>query len=182
MRKIKKFQDKKITIRFLERADIKKAEKFRRFINELIDDETAFIKMKTKKTLKQEKEWIGDNLEEIKKQRTVMLAAEENDKVIAITSISLGIERQSHIGEFAISMFKDCRGIGLGKYLMKEILKLAKSKLKPKPLMIKLGVYSTNKIAVSLYKKTGFKIIAKIPNQFNFNGKLFDEIVMLKKL
>lgn len=182
MRKIKKFQKKKITIRFLEQADIKKAEKFRKFINELIDDETAFIKMKTKKTLKQEKEWIGDNLKEIKKHQTVMLAAEENDKIVAAISISLKPERQSHIGEFAISMLKDCRGIGLGKYLMKEILKLGKNKLKPKPLMIRLGVYSTNKIAVSLYKKTGFEIIAKIPNQFNFNGKLFDETIMLKKL
>ena len=61
---------------------------------------------------------------------------------------------------------------------MSKILKLAKTKLKPK--IIKLGAFSTNKIAISLYKKMGFKKVAIIPKQINFNNKLIDEIVMLK--
>jgi len=65
---------------------------------------------------------------------------------------------------------------------MKEILKLAKRKLKPKPKIILLSVFSTNNIAINLYKKFGFKKVAKIPKQFQYKGKLVDEIVMMRYL
>jgi len=61
----------------------------------------------------------------------------------------------------------------------KEILKLAKKELKPKPKIIRLSVFSTNKPAISLYKKIGFKIVAKIPKQISYKGKFIDEVIML---
>lgn len=178
----KKFKGKKITIKFLGEGDIKKAEKFKKFINELAEDKTAYISTKSKKTLKEEREWLKDKLKKIKKQQAVFLVAETNNKVVGTTSIALMPDVQNHVGSLGISILKDYRGIGLGKYLMKEILKLAKNKLKPRPKMIRLSVFSRNKIAILLYKKMGFKIVAKIPKQFNFNGKLLDEIIMILKL
>lgn len=174
----KKFKNGEIKIRTLQEIDIKKAKKFQEFVNELAVDDTALIKIKSKRTLKEERKWIKDRLEQIKKSKNVMLIAECDNRVIASTSIGLLSYTQAHVATFGIAILKEYRSIGLGKYLMREILKLANTKLKPK--IIKLGVYSTNKVAIALYKKMGFKIVAVIPKQINFNNKLIDEIIMLK--
>jgi len=81
--------------------------------------------------------------------------------------------------EFGITIRKDYRRIGLGNYLMKEIIKLAKKELKPKPKIIRLSVFSNNKPAINLYKKHGFKKVAVIPDQLQYKGRLVDQAVML---
>ena len=91
-------------------------------------------------------------------------------------------ERQSHVGVFGISVLKDHRGIGLGACMMKEILKAAKKEIRPRPKIIRLSANADNKIAISLYKKMGFKIVAKIPKQLYFHKKFYDEIIMLLEL
>jgi ribosomal protein S18 acetylase RimI-like enzyme len=45
-----------------------------------------------------------------------------------------------------------------------------------------LSVFSTNKPAIGLYKKYGFKTVTKIPKQIQYQGKLIDEIIMLLDL
>ncbi len=72
--------------------------------------------------------------------------------------------------------------MGLGKFLTQEVIKLAKKELKPAPKIIKLEVYVNNKPAIGLYKKMGFKIVAKIPKQIQYKGKLIGEYIMLKYL
>jgi ribosomal protein S18 acetylase RimI-like enzyme len=44
-----------------------------------------------------------------------------------------------------------------------------------------LSVFSTNKIAMNLYKKLGFKKVARIPKQLQYKNKLVDEIVMIRE-
>ena len=55
---------------------------------------------------------------------------------------------------------------------------MAKEKLKTNLKLIELGVFAENKIAINLYKKIGFVEVARIPNRFQQNGKIMDEIVM----
>ncbi|MFH1657353.1 MAG: GNAT family N-acetyltransferase [bacterium] len=177
---MKKFKD--IVIRPLKQSDIARADEFKNFINELVDDKDAFIATGNKKTLTEEREYFKSIISKIKKQEQVYLLAEKSGKLVGSSSVDLKTERQNHIAELGITILKDYRGIGLGAYLMKEILKLAKKELKPKPKIIRLGVFANNKIAISLYEKMGFKIVAKIPKQLNFHGKLIDEIVMILEL
>ncbi len=108
--------------------------------------------------------------------------AEDKNKLIGISGVKLKIGRQNHVGEFGISIKKEYRGIGLGKKLMAEVLKLAKKELKPVPKIIRLSVFPENKIAQKLYKKFGFKVVAKIPKQIQYKGKLLDEVIMIKEL
>ncbi len=170
---------KGITIRPLKQSDIARADKFRDFINELVDDRNAFIAVGNKKTLAEEKTWLKTLMAGIKKQQQVCLVAEEKGKLAGNSQIILNTERQNHVGELGISIRKDYRNIGLGACLIKEILKTAKKELKPKPKIIRVGVFANHKIAISLYQKMGFKIVARIPKQLNFHGKLIDEIVMI---
>jgi ribosomal protein S18 acetylase RimI-like enzyme len=170
--------NKKITIRQFSKSDLKKAEQFRDFINSFVEEDAQII-INEKISLKGEKKWLKDKLEYIKKKKAVFLVAEHNSVIIGTTGIDSRIWRQSHIGEFGITIKKGYRGIGLGTYLMKEIIKLAKGKLKPKPRILRLTVFPTNKPAMGLYKKLGFKVVAKIPKQIQYKGRLISEVIML---
>lgn len=183
MKKVKKFGDKKLIIRFLEKSDIKRAADFKKYINELAEDDTAYISKKTKVTLKEEREWVKSHLKEIKEKKRIVLIAEDNGKIISVTSVfHLKPSAKSHVAGFGIAILKDCRGMGLGTYLMEEILRIARKKLKPKPKMLRFGAFAVNKIALSLYKKMGCKKLVKVPKQFKLKGKFYDEIIMLKYL
>lgn len=175
---IKKFGDKKITIKKFSKKDLKNAKKFQYFINSLIAEKAQILRNK-KLSLKEERKWLKETLGGINKHKKVLLVAECDNKIVGTTGIDLDKGQKSHIGNFGITIRNGYRGIGLGKYLMKEILKLAKKELKSKPKIIRLSVFSTNKPAINLYKKYGFKQAARIPKQLQYKGKLVDEIVML---
>jgi ribosomal protein S18 acetylase RimI-like enzyme len=81
--------------------------------------------------------------------------AEDRNKIVGICECKLKKERESHVGELAVGVRKEYRGIGLGKFLFGKILKLAKRKLRPK--IFRLSVFEGNEIAKNLYKKIWFQ-------------------------
>lgn len=166
---------KKILVRELSEAHLKKTEEFQGFINSLIEEE-AQILLNKKLSLQEEGVWLEKQLENINNSKAVFLVAEHDDEIIGTASVDLGASRQSHIGNFGITIKSDYRGMGLGNCLMGEIIKLAKKKLKPE--IIKLGVFPTNKAAIALYKKQGFKKVATIPDHIKYKGELIDEVIM----
>jgi len=170
---------KEITIRELNQKDIKEAKKFQDFYSSLIE-ENAKILMNKKPSLKEQKEKLEDILKQKRKKLTIFLVVENRGRIIAITNVHLGRGRQNHVGDLGITIRKSYRGIGLGSYLMKKIIKLAKKELKVK--ILRLNVFPNNRPAINLYKKHGFKKFGRIPDQFQDRGKLVDEIVMLKYL
>lgn len=173
----KTFGDKKITVRKLSPSDINHPEKFQEHINSFLKED-AMLLMKTKKSKKDEIEWTKGRIKEVKQKKTVYLIAESNGKIIGACHIALCRERKDHLGEFGIAIKQGFRGMGLGKYLMENLIKMAKNELKPNPKIIELGVYECNNPAIALYKKMGFKIVAKIPNRIQYKGKLITEIIM----
>jgi ribosomal protein S18 acetylase RimI-like enzyme len=171
------FKDKKIIIRKVDKSDLKRVKDFQKFINALVQEE-AKILWKEKVNAKTEKEFLERLIKSVKNKKKVYLLAQDGDKMIGSASIELLAQRKDHIAKFGISISDGYRGMGLGKYLMGEIIKLAKKELDPKPKIIQLEVYSNNKPAIALYKKMGFKQVAKIPKGIQHKGKLVDEFVM----
>ncbi len=172
------FNGKKIIIREFSVKDLRNVRKFQTYINSSIKEETL-INLNKKLSLTQEKKWLEEQLRKMKSRKSVYLIAEANNMVVGTTQIFLNEGRGEHVGSFGIIIKKGYRGIGLGSYLMGEVIKLAKKKLKPKPKIIKLDVFPTNKPAIALYKKYNFKRVAVVPNQREYRGKLYDEIIML---
>ena len=86
------------------------------------------------------------------------LVAEVDDKVVGAVWTRI-MNDYGHIDDdtpsFAISLFKEYRGLGIGTRLMEEMLALLKSQGYRKA---SLSVQKAN-YAVKLYKKVGFKII-----------------------
>lgn len=178
---LKIFDKKKIKIRRLCRKDTKRVKEFQEYINSLIEEGVKIL-LNKKLTFKEEKRWLEDTFKQVKKHRKVSIVAEHSNRIIGNTGIDLDRGRKSHIGNFGISIRKGYRGIDIGKFLMEEIIKLAKKELKPKPKIIRLSVYSNNKPAINLYKKYGFKKVAVIPKQIQYKEKLINEVIMLRYL
>jgi len=177
----KTFGGKKIKIRRVSARDLKHVKKFQDFINSLVSED-AKITLNERMSFSKERKWLEAVLKNVKSQKQVFLFAKHNKEVIGTTSVALNRGRKSHIGDFGITIREGYRGIGLGKHLMREILRLAKKELKPNPKIISLSVYPNNKPAIALYKKYGFKIVAKIPKQLQYKGKLLDEVIMTLEL
>jgi len=175
------FGGKKIQIRKLSKKDLRNVKKFQDFINSLIEEE-AQITLNKRLSFREEAEFMKEKFKNIKRHKVILLVAEDKNMVVGTTEIKLSGRRHEHVGNLGITIRQGYRGIGLGKYLMAEVLKLAKKELKPKPKIIRLSVFPTNKPAIRLYKKFGFREVAKIPKQIRYKGKLIDEIVMLKEL
>ena len=177
----KKFGDKEITIRELDRLDLEDPKKFQIFINSLIEEDVKIL-VNQKASIDEEVDYVRGMLEGTERKNKVYLLAEHDDKIVGSTSIELEKWRKNHIGIFAIAIIKEYRGLGLGKYLMSEIINSAKRDLNPVPQFIQLEAYINNKPAVNLYKKMGFKAVAKIPNQIKYKDKLITELVMMRPL
>lgn len=175
---VKSFGDKKIITKTLSEKDFSKARYFKDFINSLVE-EKAPILINKKKSLKEEREWLKAKLKGVKEKKTVFLVSWHNKKIIAETEIYLLEERKEHVGILSIAIRKDYRGMGLGTYLTEKIFKLAKTRLKPIPKIIRLSLSQTNKIAMKLYKDLGFKQVARVSHQYQFNGNLIDELIMI---
>jgi len=182
MDSVKKFKDKEIRIRYLIEEDVERANKFNRFANELAKDETAFISNDIEQILETQDFQVSERLKEINEKRAIVLIAENNNNsIIGRASITPKVGLAGHIGLLEVHILKGYRGLGLGRYLMTEILKLSKKKL-DKINMVRLSVFSNNEVAISLSKKMGFKKIVRIPQQVASNGMVADEIIMLKEV
>jgi len=173
--------DKKIKIAPLSKKDLELVKEFQEFLNSLVAED-AKILVNEKISLRKEMEFLQNGIKSTKDKKKVYLIAKDGNKVVANTSIESGVYKRNHIGKLGIAIRNGYRGMGLGKYLMKEIMEIAEKELKPTPKMFQLEVYENNKPAIALYKKMGFKIVGKIPKQLQHKGKLISEYIMIKYL
>jgi len=147
-------------------------------VNSLVE-EGANITRNQKVTRDQEADWLGTMLARLEKGEKFDLVAEVDGKVIALAELQRKKGYSSHVGGLAIGIRKNYRDIGIGTRLMKILISEAKTmSLK----MLTLEVYATNKRAIHLYEKMGFKETGRIPKGLFRNGKYIDEVIMVKEL
>jgi RimJ/RimL family protein N-acetyltransferase len=148
------------------------------FINSLIEEDTFILTCK-KRTIKEEKEYMRKILKSMKEGKGVWVVALHNEKIVAHGSVHVSGERSPHVCELSISVLKPYRNLGIGKKLIDLLINFGKT-LNFKYII--LGVFANNKIAIKLYKKFGFKQVARIPKIFLYKGKYVDDIWMMKKI
>ena len=93
-----------------------------------------------------------------KKKDDIGLVAEVDKKVVGAVWVRI-MDDYGHIDNdtpsFAISLYKDYRGFGIGNDLMKEMLRILKDRgYKQASLAVQKSNY-----AVRMYQKTGFEIV-----------------------
>jgi ribosomal protein S18 acetylase RimI-like enzyme len=175
---IKTFGDKKIIIREFKKSDLKDFRKFLEYANSFSEDDKLLTVGKI--GVPEEKDFLAGVLRRQKAKTGIYLLAQHNGKIIGSTDIDLMPRRGNHVGDFGIRIKKDYRGMGLGTYLMAEVIRRAVTQLKPSPKIIFLQAFANNTHAINLYKKMGFKVVAKIPKMRQYKGKLVGEVIMLK--
>ncbi len=148
------------------------------YINGLVEERAPITKTE-KVTREGEAEWLGQRLAEIENGHTIHLVAEVAGKVVGAGEVNQLPEERSHTGYLGIGISKSHRSQGLGTAFMQTLKELSK---KAGLKILILDVFATNKVAITLYEKIGFKEVGRIPKGIYRDGNYIDIIRMTTEL
>jgi len=146
-------------------------------VNALVEENVDMTYQKV--TKENEADWLGSQLAEMEKGNKFILFAEVDGKIVANSSITKGERYSKHVGRIVMGIRNGYRDVGIGTEMLKTLISQAK---KMSLKMLTLTVFSTNKRAIHIYEKAGFKETGRIPNEIYKNGKFIDHIIMVKQL
>lgn len=153
----------------------------RNYLNKLSAEQT-FVRFQGEEiSMEDEEKYLRQQLEKIKKKRTVELFIESEGEIIGIAAVDLKDKTESHEGVLGISVSKDFRGIGLGKKLMELTIEEAKKEL-PDLRIISLGVFGNNDLAYGMYKQFGFTEYGRLPEGSRHKDQYVDHVYMYLKV
>jgi RimJ/RimL family protein N-acetyltransferase len=128
-----------------------------------------------KYTVEQEEGLIRDHLENADK---LLIVPELEGKIAGMLSFSAGHRRRiAHQGELGVSLRANCRGQGVGRFLVEELLKWAKNN--PRLETVRLRVHAKNIDAVALYKKMGFREEGRELKGAKFGPGQYDDVILM---
>ena len=150
------------------------------YINSLIGEKVYILESK-KKTLKEEKEYLKKMLEGMKKGDKFDIIFECDGKIISVIGAERGShDKNKHVCSISLGIVKEFRGMGLGNTIMKMLVGGSRKYLGCRT--IRLSVYEPNKVAISLYRKHGFREAGRIPKGIRHCGKFIDEMIMVREI
>ena len=118
-------------------------------------------------------------LQLMRKKAPIFYAVHEG-KVVGWIDISWPENpRMKHRGRLGMGLLPEYRGLGIGGRLMTAALRQAK---KCKLEKVELQVYTSNKRAIALYEKMGFKVEGQIKRYRKVGSRYFDCMCMGKFL
>jgi RimJ/RimL family protein N-acetyltransferase len=99
-----------------------------------------------------------------------------NPRVVGVASLEFhNTPAEKHKAEFGITVHDSYQNKGLGTALTRHLLAIARKK---KLRKITLTVLAENERAISMYKKCGFRIEAKLRKESFIKGRYYDDYVM----
>lgn len=164
---------RKIEIREIQEKDYVG---LKNLMNSLIR-ENAYILRNTPITEEEQLKKVKRYLEEIRKKERIYLVATHKGKIIGSVNVERKKFKEKHVGTLGVFVKKNFRNEGIGKALMKEIIKRSK-KIGIK--LITLDLFKVNKMAFILYKKLGFKKYGELPKALKHKGKYMSMVLMYK--
>ena len=142
-----------------------------------LDTETTFMlyeKDERNRTIEQQRKNIQEQLE----KGSLTFVLEDNKKLVGYVFGNIfTANRKKHCMNLAIAILQEYTGKGYGTKLMNTIEEYA---INNGINRLELEVAKTNKVAISLYQKTGFEEEGIKRNAFLVNGKYEDELLMAK--
>jgi ribosomal protein S18 acetylase RimI-like enzyme len=107
-----------------------------------------------------------------------MVAENKDGRLVGMMTAVRSKDNKNNALIINVYINKDYRGAGLGKKMLKEILNLLEKVDDIK--IIELTVNVAQGAAVSIYKTCGFEITETLKDSIVYEGKSFDEYVMIK--
>ncbi len=115
--------------------------------------------------------WVED-------ERMHVFVAEVQGKAVGITSVHVGVGRESHVGDIAMAVHDKHQRQGIGRMLMMAITDLADNWLNL--LRLELDVYADNDVAIHLYQQFDFEIEGRKRLDAFRGGRYIDSYIMAR--
>jgi RimJ/RimL family protein N-acetyltransferase len=133
-------------------------------------------KAPSKKVLK---EWFTKLCKSAYSRDTVTRVIEIDGKIVGLcTVMRQGKWREtSHVGDLGIDILKEYRRQGLGSALIAETIKESRKRFE----IIECSAFSTNKPAIRLYRKFGFRKCGVWPKHIKRDKRYIDSVLMYLK-
>ncbi len=113
----------------------------------------------------------------LKDRKCLTIVALVEGKIVgSLTLWHSGLEKMKHVRELGMLVIEGYREIGVGRALMDYALNWARRQKGVEKVV--LGVFSTNKRAMRLYRSFGFKVEGVLKRQHILKGKYADEFRM----
>jgi RimJ/RimL family protein N-acetyltransferase len=145
-------------------------------INSLVE-EKAEIYITEKFTREAEAEWLRKVLSRLEKDEHFSLVAEVDRKVVASSDFQVKGGTDEPVGVIGIVVKNGYRSFGIGTEIMKTLLEQA-------ALFglqtVTVNAFATNKRAIHVYEKVGFVESGMIPDKHFRQGRLIDEVSLIK--
>lgn len=124
-----------------------------------------------------EKKWINSFLD---KPLGILLVAEVNGRVVGLLDFHIGHrQRISHVGDFAVSILKEFRNLGIGSLLLQSLISWAISTKQIEK--INLQVHSTNQHAIQTYLKNGFVIEGIRKKELKYSSNEYVDAILMAR-
>jgi len=167
----------------MERDDL---DRLLAFINGLVVEKQKdkaselFTGFENKVTRDDEANWLSSRIVQLENGDRVNVVAEVNGRIVANGDIARGHYSETHHhGELGLTVMKAYRGMGVGGEMVRTLLREAKRMgLKS----VEVEFLSTNQAATRTYQKAGFKEVGRIPGKVYRKGKLFDSVIMARRI
>lgn len=177
---VKTFQSRKgneIVIRYPRWEDL---DALTEYINRLSAEDTFLTFSGEKLSREEEAVYLAGLFQDMEFLRKVHLCAFAGDilaSTCAIYKRPEARERGKHVAAMGIAVDARYRGEGIGQELLNATIDEARSKI-PDLKIVVLDVYAENQVAMSLYRKAGFRETGRVPGGVLYRGRLIDEIQM----
>lgn len=176
LKKIKSKKGNEITIRMVKWEDL---DQLLSMFNEL-SKENTFLTFKGEKITRNTGiDWLSNVISEIERKNKAFICAFMRNKLTGICWVTRGESRNEHTGILATAVRKNFRDEGIGKELLKTILEESR-KLGLK--VVYLGVFASNKKAISLYQNLGFQECGRMPKEVFYKNRYIDGVRMYKEI
>jgi RimJ/RimL family protein N-acetyltransferase len=142
-----------------------------------VSGETPFLRMypeEIKYTIQEEESFIKAMNEQ---ENSNLIIARDKEMIIGVGSIQgQQLKKFRHCGEFGVSVLKHYWRKGIGKELTIQLIEWAKENQLLRKIILHVNI--DNKVAIELYKKTGFVEEGILKNDFFYEGRYIDTCMM----
>jgi RimJ/RimL family protein N-acetyltransferase len=151
-------------------------QEFSAFINSFLRD-GSYLLVDKPVTLNEEKQWLRTQLQAQRKGEQLYVKAFVDGRLVGDCFAKPGFGRNRGNVDLGIAVVKEWRGKGIGHVLLEELIE--RSEQKWHPHNIYLHVVSANARAHRLYESLGFRVVATLPQWYEYKNKYLDEYVLI---
>ena len=172
-----------VTLRPVQPNDL---DKLLVYINSLVQEKQQdkrtrlFTGFEDKFSRRMESRYLDETLAGIQSGKIINLAAEIDGRIVANGEIERGSYKETeHYGRLGLTIIPEFRGRGLGREMVRALLREARRRRLKR---VQVEFLATNSAAVRTYRKAGFKKAGLLPGKVFRNGELIDSLIMVRNL